>query len=371
MHKNFGEWYRLVSIEPTDEILKKRWAGVEEWVSSIRNDDDALLETVRIFRGLPEKTSREEFLAAFREHDAAFAQRNNELEQRVLAGAALVQCVLVERDKEDDEEDEVDGVRAAVLAGAAVEASRLRASDDTLEELTGEVLAGLHEIARHQRSRSGFSTVLLGTEEEEALTKTLEQVANAPDHAQFRRDVGAVFRTILEAVRRSESALDGAAHDLRCADEETNILWWLAGGSSRDLNKPWSALKEAVPLVAGWELADLTDIALGPQDAAALLERVIPEAKGKSKEQPLHVYVNSVPEEWAKARATKLTERAIDLASLSLALSHRIKSNTSAWQPFFESNSGLKASTTLAPERVARLTYAEAVLFSTLAKAET
>lgn len=367
MHKNFGEWYRLVSIEPTDETLKKRWAGVKEWVSSIRDYDDALLETVRIFRGLPEKTSREEFLAAFRKHDAAFAQRNNELEQRVLAGAALVQCVLAERDKEDDESD---GVRAAVLAGTAVEASRLRASSDTLEELTGEVLAGLREIARRQRNRSGFSTILLSSKEEETLTKTLEQVANAPEHTQLQTHVGNVFRTLLKAVHRSESALDGAAHDLRCADEETNILWWLAGGSSRDLNKPWSTLKDAVPLVAGWELADLTDVALGPQDAAALLERVVSESKGKSKEQPLHVYVNAVPEDWAKARAAKLDERPIDLAPLALALSHRIKSDTATWQSFFESNSGLKASTTLAPERAARLAYVEALLFSTLAKAE-
>jgi hypothetical protein len=368
MHKNFGEWYRLVSIEPTDDVLKKRWAGVEEWVSSICDDDDALLETVRIFRGLPEKTSREEFLAAFRGHDAAFAQRSNELEQRVLAGAALVQCVLAERD--NDDEDDVDGVRAAVLAGTAVEASRLHASDDTLEELSGEVLAGLHEIAKYQRSRSGFSTVLFEAKEEEALTTTLAQLVNATDLGQLRTSVDAVFRTLLTALRHSESALEGAAHDLRCADEETNILWWLAGGSSRDLNQPWSALKEAIPLIAGWELADLTDVALGPQDAAALLERVVSETKTKSKEQPLHVYVNAVPEEWAKARAAKLAERAIDLTPLSLALSHRSKSNTSSWQQFFESNSRLKASTTLAPERVARLAYVEAVLFSTITKTE-
>jgi hypothetical protein len=368
MHKNFGEWYRLVSIEPKDDVLKKRWTGVEEWVSSIRDDDKALLETVRLFRSLPERTSREDFLAVFRKHDAAFHQRNNELEQRVLAGAALAQCVLSARDKKDND---LDGVRAAVVAGTALEASRLYASGDTLEELTREVLAGLREIARHQRSRSGFSTVLLGVKEEEALTKMLEQVASAPDHTQLRTHVGAVFQTIVKAVRSSESALDGAAHDLRCADEETNILWWLAGGTSRDLNKPWSTLKEAVPLVAGWELAALTDVALGPQDAAALLERVVPETLSKGKEQPLHVYVNAVPENWAKARAAKLAEQAIDLAPLSLALSQRSTSDTSTWQSFFESSSGLKASTMLAPERAAWLAYVEAVLFSTLAKAET
>lgn len=363
MHKDFGDWHRLVSIERTDEILKKRWDGVEEWVSAIRDDAAALLETVRIFRGLPEKTSREAFLEAFRKHDAAFAQRNNELEQRVLAGATLVHCVLTHDKGEDN-----DGLRAAALAGMALEASRLRAADGSLEELTGEALTCLHEIARQQRRRSGFDTTLLTTEEREALTKTLG--TNVPDHNQLRAICATAFQTVLLAVDRSEEALEAAAHDIRCADEETNILWWLAGGSSRDLDKPWSELKDAVPLIAGWELADLTDVALGPQDAAALLERVIPNTKGKSKEQAFHVYVNAVPEDWAKNRGAKLDDRALDLTPLSFALSHRSKGNAKTWQVFFESVSGLKTSTTLAPQQAARLAYVEAVLFRTLSNVE-
>ena len=125
-------------------------------------------------------------------------------------------------------------------------------------------------------------------------------------------------------------------------------------------------------LVAAWELADLTDIALGPQDAAALLERVLPEAKGnRSKEQALHVYVNAVPDEWAKASTSKVDANALDLAPLSLALSKRVEGSSTTWQPFFESVSGgLKAGTVLAPERVARQAYVEAMLFRTLADVE-
>ena len=31
MHKNFAEWYRLVSIEPKGDVLKSRWAGFVVW----------------------------------------------------------------------------------------------------------------------------------------------------------------------------------------------------------------------------------------------------------------------------------------------------------------------------------------------------
>lgn len=367
MHRNFGEWYRQVSIPCTDDSLKKRWAGVESWVATIRSDVNALFETVRIFRGLPEKTSRETFLAAFRKTDATFAQRDNAHEQQVLAGASLVLCVGAR--KKDDSEG---SVRTAVLAATALEASSLRAVDlnKTLDEQAGEVRAGLHTIAQQQRRRRPFETVLLSSEEEESFNKII--ATNVGDHNQLRASFEKAFQTLLSAVNRSESALEAASHGLRCADEETNILWWIAGGSSRDLDKPWSTIKDAAPLIAAWELADLTDIALGPQDAAALLERALPEAKGgKSREQALHAYVNAVPDEWAKARVAKVDAQALDLAPLSLALSKRVEGNSTTWQPFFDSVSGgLKAGTALAPERVARQAYIEAMLFRTLADVE-
>ena len=155
MHKNFGEWYRQVSIPCTDESLKKRWAGVESWMATIRGDTAALLETVRIFRGLSEKTSREAFLEAFLMQDAAFAQRDNAHEQQVLAGAALVQCVGTR--KQSDHEGRL---RAAVLAATALEGSSLLAADGnkTLDEQVCEVRGGLHTIAQEQRRRRSFET---------------------------------------------------------------------------------------------------------------------------------------------------------------------------------------------------------------------
>ena len=364
MHKNFAEWYRLVRIEPNGDVLMNRWAGVEEWSASIHGKDDAVLETVRIFQGLPEVTSREPFLAVFRKHDPAFQQRNNELEQQVLAGAALVHVTT--RGEEADEDDA--DLRTAFLAGTALAASRLRVTDGPLEEVSEEVLAGLQKLARHERRRRGFDSTLLTPEERMSFSKTIE--TNVPDHTHLRESFATAFQTILKALQRSENALADAAHDLRCTDEETNILWWLEGGCSRDLNKPWSALKDEASLTAGWELADLTDVALGPREVAAFLERVVWSTKGKGEDQPLHTYVNAVSDDWATARTTGLPERDLDLAPLSLALLRRAKSGTSNWQLYFEKTSGVVPSKPLAPEVVAKQAYVEAVLLRTLAVTE-
>lgn len=368
MNKDFGEWYRQVSIPCTDDSLNKRWTGVEAWAMTIRDDVAALLETVRIFRGLPERMSRDAFLEAFRTQDATFGQRGNSHEQQVLAGAALVHCVGAHKEVDDE-----GSLRAAVIAATALDASGLCAVEmnKTLDEQIVAVRTRLQAIAREQRRRREFDSVLLSAEEEDAFKKVI--ATNVNDHNLLRASFEKAFQALLTAVSRSESALSAAAHRLRCADEETNILWWLAGGSSKDLDKPWSAIKVAAPLIAAWELADLTDVTLGPQDAAALLERALPESKGNNgKEQALHVYVNAVPDEWAKSRVAKVDAQVLDLAPLSLALSKRVEGNSTTWQPFFESLSGgLKAGTPLAPERVARQAYIEAMLFRTLATVET
>lgn len=347
MHKNFAEWYRLVRIEPNGDVLKNRWGGVEEWSESLPEQDDAVLETVRIFQGLPEVTSREPFLAVFRKHDPAFQQRDNEFEQRLLAGATLVHTVTTHDS------------RTAVLSGSALAASRLRVEKGPLEEIIGEVVAGLHEVARKLRRRKGLNSHTLSSSD---VTQALETAAT--DITGLRRGIGAALTACLSQVQR---ALDDTSHDLRCADEETNILWWLEGGYSRDLNRPWSVLRDEAPIIAGWELADLTDVALGPRDVAAFLKRVLSSIEGLSEDQSLHAYVNAVSDDWAKTRTCSLPDHPLDLAPLSRALSQRAKGGRSSWQQFFAKTGGIDPMTPLAAEKVATQAYLEAVLLRTLA----
>ncbi|NRD52516.1 hypothetical protein HRD49_12160 [Corallococcus exiguus] len=360
MHKDFGEWYRLVALEPDGARLTKRWAGVKAWATALLDSDEALLETVRIFQGLPSKTSRDAFLAAFREQDPAFPQRND-LELQVLAGASLVACV-------QSASEGGEGLRTAVLAGVAVEASSLRATEPRLDEVSHEIFAGIHKIATEQRKRKSFDPSAIKVKAD-AAAKAMKQVATAGDWPLLQTAVVPVFQALLDAVRGAARELGNAMHNLRCADEETDILWWVEGGCSRDSYKSWSSLKEAAAIIAGTELADLTDVALGPSNAAALLERVVSESKGE--ETALAAYVNALPDEWARARTAKLDEGKLDLVPLRLATYHRAKSAPTSWQQYFDSSSGMKSSTQLTAARVARQAYVEAILLRTLTGANT
>jgi hypothetical protein len=362
MHKNFGEWYRLVALEPDGAKLALRWDGVKAWAMALRRSDENVLETVRIFHGIPAKSSRDAFLEVFRNHDPAFPQRND-LELQVLAGASLVKCV-------QSVGSDGDRLRTAILAGSALEAASLRTTEPRLDEIAREVAAGLRGLAVEQRKRKPVDTDAIW-EKADAANGAMEQIPTITDFNILRNVITPIFQALVDAVQAANVGLTEAAHNMRSADEETNILWWIEGGCSRDTNRPWAALTDAAAIVAGTELADLTDVALGPRDGAALLERVLSESKCKSKEAPLAVYVNALPEDWARGRTANLDEGMLGLTPIALATFHRAKSDASSWQQYFDSSSGLKSSTQLTAARVARQAYVEAILLRTLADVET
>lgn len=362
MHRDFGDWYRVVALEPDGGKLQQRWAGVKTWAAAVRASDEKLLETVRIFQGLAAKTSRDAFLAAFRKQDPAFPQRND-LELQVLAGASLVVCV-------ESVGDDGEGLHTAILAGAALETSSLCVKDHRLAEISHEIAGELQTMTVAQRERRPFDPSAI-SENVDAADEALSQVAASGSWEQLKATVVPALQGLLSAVRAADRELGDAAHNLQCADEEAQILWWLEGGCSRDTNKPWTLLKEGAAIIAGTELADLTNIALGPRNAAALLTRVLSQSKGKAKDVSLETYVNTLPDEWAVERAAKVADGALDLMPLTRAIIHRGKSDSVSWQQYFDASSGLKAQTPLTAVRVARQAYIEAVLLRTLANADT
>ncbi|HUW39426.1 MAG TPA: GTPase-associated system all-helical protein GASH [Rectinemataceae bacterium] len=355
MHKNFGEWYRLVAFEPDGAQLQKRWAGVEAWKAVLRKDDKSVLETVRIFQGLASTASMRPFLAVFQSLDPAFPQRND-LELRVLAGASLVDCV-------QSVDANGEGLHAAILASAALEASSLRVTEPRLEEIFGEVLSGLQVIAVDQRKRKPFVLNDISVKADSA-AEALMQVAASTDWNLLKAAVAPVFQALLDSVRSADGELASAAHNLRCADEEMDILWWVEGGCSRDTNKPWAAFKEGAAIIAGTELADLIDVTLGPRNSAALLERVLSDSNGK--DSPLAAYVNALPDEWVRERAAKANESAFDLTPLTFAMVHRARSDTASWQQYFDASSGMKSSTQVTAACVAHQAYVEGIMLRAL-----
>jgi len=331
MHKDFAEWYRLAGIEPDGDLLPKRWAAIENYGPEASD----ILSLTKLFYKIDVPTDEflESFRSAFQTEDPAFKMRDNDHELSVLAGAELVDVMARSNDLDD--------LAALTLVCAA--ASNLR---------PGPCVRDIPEIAaRHLTDRTAerWSTANeeQATGSNESLFAALKaQPAPSPDVAKFLRQ---------------------QQRELALVREESNILWWLFSEHSRQVQQPWSSLPPAaIPLMAGKELADLTQVIPGPIAARAFLDKVIRSGKGKA---PATINVtdsiNEVSLTWrqdvAKEYGTPVLE-AISPIIRGIHISLGAPKDN-AWVPVFTQSTNIPGTAKLAPSVLAHQVFYESMLY--------
>lgn len=315
MHKDFSEWFRTAGIEQNNESLKMRWTGIDAFEVG-RNDIVWLTE---LFFGID--SPKEKFLAAFRkafqDADSSFRMRENDRELSVLAGATLVSVM---------ERSPLALGDLAALAIVSCAAQNLRA---------GPCVVDIPELAvQHLNHRS-------------------------------------VARGEIDAAEDSDATEDQASiHQLRqdfeVIAEESNILWWVFGETSRDTDQRWSRYSVAqTAIMAGKELAELTRIAPGPASAAALLDRVVKFAKSPLPTQiAVKDAIAAVDLEWRQRFAkyhcpTPLAN--IRPVSQGIKLSVEL-ADGSAWVGALASSTKMRRDAKIAPRLLAYQVYVECLL---------
>ena len=301
--------------------LQKRWAGVD----AFEVGRDEVVSLVEIFFGF--FAGKDAFLASFRkvfqDADASFRMRDNDRELSVLAGAVLVTVM-------EEGSMELGDLTALALVGCA--AQNLRAAPCVLN---------IPERAAKHLARRTVSRGKLDPDEESAADENQLQVN------QLQRNLD-VF------------------------GEETNVLWWVFGESSRDTNERWS--EYAVPqatLMAGKELANLTRIAPGPAAASALLDRVIKYSKAKPPAQvAVKDAIAGVPLDW---RQKYLKDHYHDALANLCPVSHGIKLSVdlaegNAWVPALATSTKVQREGKIAPHLLAYQVFIECLLASLWSK---
>lgn len=131
-------------------------------------------------------------------------------------------------------------------------------------------------------------------------------------------------------------------------ENELRVQWWVIGGWSTDLRKPFSALTSPeAGMRAGKELAALASTPPGPANAPALLDLVLEKVPGGStKSTSLSALATATPRAW---RLSWLKDMAswphATLTPISLAAAMAAESEDAAdWEPRFLRASKLSAS---------------------------
>jgi hypothetical protein len=351
VHSEFADWYRIASVDVAEVDLKARWAAVEKAVEGFSTDD--LLDASRVFYGLAPKATDfdERFRRYFKDADDKFRMLDNGTEVRVLCGAVLVGLLDIGGD----------WTNAAALAATCPSFQGARASAvGDIVRVARERLASNSALLRHGAAAPTLSAGLvknLGQHIANLLAAIKANTSLSPVHPQFEQALESLSDGVSQLADWAVS--EQKARVLR--QEETNVLWWVFGGYSRDLHVPFSDIKApAAIMIAGKEMADLSGTIPGPYSARAFLDKQIRESVGRDTTTLAEV-INACPAEWRNSVSAKPDIQPVeDLCPTLFALRKATEtSGKKTWTKVFESVTALSSTERRNPIDLAEQTFQE------------
>lgn len=352
MNPKFADWYQLAHLQADHELLQRRWSGVESFVKALK--PSSVYELARRFYGLPcrDADACSQFESALREADNAFTTTGREMEFTVLAGAALAStleksnpisiasalCLVVAN---------CQGLRLAPIPDMVQDALQFLADESATLRNVGGAIAKTIEVPKD--SIEGVVA---------AFNANTPQTASEPWTKVINSQI-AQIRTLSSQV----TLLDKRYHLLR---EESDILWWLTGESSRIASDAFSKLPAAiVPILIGRELAELTKQLPGPVAIEAFARRMLTRTQKEPEKslqltQSVNAVERSLRETWFQ---THSTHAALDLCPILYACSSSLTvEGAKEWHPAFKTAQRMSATVKLTPLELARQTYLESLL---------
>lgn len=268
MHADFPRWHAAIGLGDDGARRQARWAGV----SAIAEDGttiniEALLRLAYKSRQPAGAAQVAKIREAYKAADPAFEMSGNDREMQVLAGAALAE--LMNR-----------GGAAGAEAALAVSAAALGGARKPSLPVDLPVLAehALDRLADSARKRPSLTTHAPTDVPKLDFAKAIAKVQEAPNGPGMAEALGLAAEAMRAALtvltRRQASAVNALDAFISVQDEELQMLWWLIGQRSEDLDCAFDAVPDAAQaLVFAKELADHTNHSPGPRSIKGLLSR--------------------------------------------------------------------------------------------------
>lgn len=287
MDRDFSEWYRVANIEPTDILLKSRWQGIENYLDNDITCSDTL-ELVRLFfKKSTQKEFYDTFIDSFIKADSTFPQKGNVIELSILAGAIIKEVV-----------ETINGINSIALL--AVQTMAFNNRDVAVPEMFYKIREKFAEETA--LIRSDISSTLDIEDEipsNEDLLNTIKQ-AQETDVWEIKQILGMPFQNYLIKMNNYFASINEQKRKTSIYSEDSQVLWWMTGEWSRDLNMPFKQIDlPMASIIIGKELADLITIAPGPYSAQAVIHKVISQCRGKiQSKSTLTNNIDSLSREW-------------------------------------------------------------------------
>ncbi len=362
MHPDFADWYRVVDPSADTELLGRRWHGIEIFCKT--PSTDAILNLVRVHYSIGNSPQfAEAFRDVFKSIDETFPNRDNEELLAVLAGSCLAKLI-------EDGGAIADGTALAVVTARFVD-RRQGAIADLLEHAGSY----LHDRSLMRFEVSKPSVIKDVGVNSDNLKAKLEEYCKADANVT---KLAPLLHALLTKLASVSSRLANSAKALnerqQLQQEELDILWWLFGEFSRDLNLPFAEVgMPAVSLVAPKELVDLLSGVPGPYSANAFIDKALSLAENELPTSiSLYDAINSCDRHWRNRWVSTLGENKVEeICPVILAVRKSLETaKKTEWVSAFETFTGLKARQRLKPTDLSMQVYHEALLLRSLSALE-
>ena len=357
MDERFGDWMRDALADIDEDVLKRRWVGVEALAGSLEGEEvlDLLLYSTGC--GTHNDATLEKVRRSFWECDNAFRMQGNDLELRRLCGAVLIHVL------QKESEHQVNAALACICVqfGGSLDeygwSVLLQEAETTLQDLSAKVRS--NDMIERNVARTVLSS------KASARVKQLKDERYEYMPIDDLSQILSQFTRAINQIGKDRVELHSA---LALQKEENDILWWLVGGYSNDLKQPFEGMKGAVAAtVAGKELADHVIHLPGPLSVINILNRVLKGTKENKVAISLESLVPELPMQWRKELVAETTDRVLRYCPLMAAISHCVTMEDDAsWTTPFSKQFPHDTTLDILPDVLAYQMYRERMLLLNL-----
>jgi hypothetical protein len=359
-----AKWYRIIDIEPNEEKLGKRLNAINEILKK-DIDSEYIINLVRLYKF--GNNNIDDFIDHFRESmcstDPIFPTDGNDLELQTLAGATLVAIL-----EDDDDYDEKE------FCSYVLECSKFIEQQNSIPEMSQLSIHYLQLNSEEKRKptllakKSDISKTFRDNKK-----KQTELVKDGITEANISTVLGSVsnlasnsFSEISSIIKAFNLSVEHFNLSQKVSQEETNILWWLFGEYSRDLDKRMIDLGIlTMSIVGAKELADLTEIIPGPISSKAFLDKMLHLSSSEKipEEITLSEAVNTLPLKWKEKWMKEIDITPFeDFVPVLNAIQKSVELGEENWEGVYTNKTGINSKETIYPIDLAYQVYQECLL---------
>lgn len=336
MERMLASVYSLVDMESSHEKIQKRCEGMKNYLETNLDID----ELIALYFQINTDCRNSKLYERLKDADLMF-DHEHKREIALIAGVLLLELL--------NDRDLVEEVILSFLCQSLFrEQTLIKDMNAKIQEKFLEITSNLREnqmIKKHESAKISELQVFEDVEVEEEEEK--EEILWGEETIEIINKSFTTVAAKINALHRNQLII---RESLDLYKEESNLLSWLFGGWSNDLNEKLSQKINAneISIVLGKELADLVSTASGPYPAKQFLVKMLSYC-GKSDDKiSLLDLVEYQSDDWKEQVLSTypLYENELKTPILS-AISHSQKvDEKGAWKYTYKTSTGIEPENT-------------------------